>query len=200
MGYHLVAVLLSPFALCLAAALASALWPRRGVLWACLTPAWVLAAMSWGLAQHRGELAGPVLQWCRVDVVGLAITAAVLPASALWWRSIDAPRAAPWRFALFQASMAPIAIVPLPCVFGAVALLPAWTWRHRAAPLVLALLAGASLCWWPWGVSADMHTAIACAALVVLARPIGRARQIAVAVGAAAAVLALVRAVLQFAG
>ena len=66
MELHLPLVVATPTLLCLLAALAALLWPRRSVLWPFLLPAWGLDLCFLGLWQSRAELAGPVLVWFLV--------------------------------------------------------------------------------------------------------------------------------------
>jgi hypothetical protein len=181
MAYHLVAVLLSPLLLALLAAVVSALWPVRLAPWPLLLPAWVLAAMTFALIPHRGDLAGPVLEWCRPDVPGIVLSALAMPLAALLvaadrGRSPRAARllASPWRFALLQASVAGVGLVPLPCVLASTAMLAPWSWRHARAPLWLGLAGTAACVAWPWPDVVDALAAVAALALAVLLRPTTR--------------------------
>ncbi|MFY9344559.1 MAG: hypothetical protein WAT39_18855, partial [Planctomycetota bacterium] len=161
MGYHLVAVLLSPLLLCLLGALAAALWPARWVLWSFLAPAWVIAALTLGLVPHQHELAGPVLHWCRVDTPGLVLNAFAMPAAALL---LFSHRSSPQvrhlldsrsRFALFQAAAAGLGLLPPPCLLAAIGLLGGWSWRHSRAPVFVEVLAVLAFVCWAWPGLAD---------------------------------------------
>src|SRR5688572_6682521 len=166
MAFHLLIVLLTPCLLCLVAVAATAAWPARAVLWALLAPAWVLAALSVGLVVHRGELAGPVLTWCRIDPPGLVLSALVLPLGAVLARG---RRGDPvWRRAAPQASLAPLGLLPLPCLLATTALLGPWSWRHRLAPVWLVVAGLGALVAWPWPGLADVATAFVLAALAAL--------------------------------
>jgi hypothetical protein len=180
MAYHLVVVLLSPLLLALLAAVVSASWPVRLAPWPLLLPAWVLAAMTFELIPHRGELAGPVLVWCRPDVPGIVLSALAMPIAALLVaanrRSPLGSRllASPWRFALLQASVAGVGLLPLPCVLATTALLAPWSWRHASAPLWLAFVGIAALVAWPWPGAVDALAAVATLVLALLLRPTTR--------------------------
>lgn len=201
MGFHLVAVLLSPLLLCLLGALASALWPRRLLLWAFLAPAWVLAAMSLGLLEHTHELAGPVLRWCRVDTPGLWLTALAMPLATLyvrWQRGADCTAALstkPWRYALWQGSVAALGLLPVPCFLLATALLPGWAWRRANVPTLLGGAGLAALLASPWPGWVDLLTALAMGLLAVGLRPVTTAARVWIALASGLAVLALVRSV-----
>lgn len=205
MGFHLVAVLLSPLLLCLLGALATALWPRRLLLWAFLAPAWVLAAMSLGLLEHRHELAGPVLRWCRVDAPGLWSTALAMPLGALfvgWQRGSDrvaALREQPWRCALWQGSVAALGLLPAPCFLAATVLLRGWVWRWAGVPTLLGGTGLAALLASPWPGWVDLLAASAMGQLAVGLRPATGAARVWIVLASGLAALALWRSMMAFA-
>ena len=163
-------------------------------------PAWALAAGCFGLIGYRHELAGPVLVWCRVDVVGIVVTMAVLPTAALLaWRARAAPavvalRTKPWRGALLQASLAPLGLLPLPMLLPSMALLGSWSWRRETAPRWLTAATGAALLAWPWPGVVDALTAATMLGTALLLRPEAPGQRPWLLLASAAALLAAVRA------
>lgn len=177
MELHLPLVVATPTLLCLLAALAALLWPRRSVLWPFLLPAWGLDLYFLGLLQSRAELAGPVLVWFRIDLPGLVWTALAGPiAAVLSWRLRATPafatlRQHPVRLALFHALVVAFGLVPVPLLLLAVPLLGIGSFRWRAAPAVLAAaLLGAALAW-PFAVMADLAGAAGAIVLAVAWAP-----------------------------
>jgi len=195
MEYHFLVVLASPALLCLSATAAAALWPRRGVVWALLLPAWILAGLDLGLLTMRHELAGPVLRWCRVDALGLVLASCAMPASALLLRTSASSRASrrlratPWRFAAFQASMAGLGILPVPLLPVALWLAGEHDWRWRVAPRVLAASTVLAFLAWPRAGLVDLLAAGTTGFTALAVLPGSTARRITVAAAALLAVL-----------
>ena len=166
MELHLPLVVATPTLLCLLAAVAALLWPRRSVLWPFLLPAWGLDLCFLGLLQSRAELAGPVLVWFRIDLLGLVWTALAGPVVAvvLWRRraasAVVVLRERPWRLALLHALVVAFGLVPVPLLLAAVPLLGIGPFRWRFAPVLFAAALLAAGVAWPFPGFADVVGAL----------------------------------------
>ncbi|MBK8096247.1 MAG: hypothetical protein IPK26_04025 [Planctomycetes bacterium] len=201
MAWHLPLVLLTPTLLCLLAALAAAAWARRGVPWFLLLPAWALSALNHGLWTARAEFAGPVLQWCRVDDPGIALSIVVLPLSALvvWrWRAdpeVAALRAVPRRLPLLQAALAATCFLPLPTLLWLLTGAGPWRWRIAGARWWFAGGFVVATLTWRWPGAVDAVGAVVLGAAVLAVRPFSRTQRCVRWLLAFGAVLAAWRAV-----
>ena len=183
MAWHLPLVLLTPTLLCLLAALAAAAWARRGVAWLLMLPACCLSALNHGLWTARTEFAGPVLQWCRVDDVGIAWSIVVLPLSELvvWrWRAdleVLALRSVPWRLPLLQAALAAACFLPLPTLLWLLTAARPSRWRIAGAGWWLGGGFVVAAMTWPWPGAVDAVSAVVQCAAAAVVQPTSRAQR-----------------------
>ncbi|MBL8735588.1 MAG: hypothetical protein JNL12_04115 [Planctomycetes bacterium] len=201
MELHLPLVVATPTLLCLLAAVAALLWPRRSVLWPFLLPAWWLDLCFLGLWQCRAELAGPVLVWFRIDLPGLVWTALAGPivAVVLWRRratpAVAALRERPWRLALLHAVVVAFGLVPLPLVLCAAPLLGVGPFRRRFLPLLLPAVLVAAVVAWPFPGVADAVGVLGVGVFVAACAPHTVGRRPAIAAALAWAAVASWRAI-----
>lgn len=201
MELHLPLVVATPTLLCLLAAVAALLWPRRSVLWPFLLPAWGLDLCFLGLWQSRAELAGPVLVWFRIDLPGLVWTALAGPVVAVvLWRRRATPalaslRERPWRLALLHAVVVAFGLVPLPLLLCAVPLLGVGPFRWRSTHLLLVVASLAAVMSWPSPVVVDAVGVLGVGLFVAACAPETVGRRPAIAVALAWATLASWRAI-----
>lgn len=202
MDLHLPLVVATPTLLCLLAALAALLWPRRSVLWPFLLPAWGLDLCFLGLLQSRAELAGPVLVWFRIDLLGLVWTALAGPVVAVvLWRQRAAPavlalRERPFRLALLHALVVAFGLVPVPLLLAAVPLLGFGPFRWRFAPGLFAAALLAAVVAWPFPGFADAVGALGAVLFAVACTPRTVGRGPVTSLALAWAALGLWRAIL----
>ncbi|MFO1030994.1 MAG: hypothetical protein U1F60_07950 [Planctomycetota bacterium] len=201
MELHLPLVVATPTLLCLLAAIAALLWPRRSVLWPFLLPAWGLDLCFLGLWQSRAELAGPVLVWFRIDLPGLVWTALAGPVVAvvLWRRratpAVAALRERPWRLALLHAAVVALGLVPLPLLLGVVPFFGVGPLRWSCTPQLLAAVLVATVVAWPFPGVADAVGATGVVLFAAACAPHTVGRRAAIASALAWATLAIGRAV-----
>lgn len=201
MELHLPLVVATPTLLCLLAAVAALLWPRRSVLWPFLLPAWGLDLCFLGLWQSRAELAGPVLVWFRIDAPGLVWTALAGPivAVVLWRRratpAVAALRERPWQLALLHAVVVAFGLVPLPLLLVAAPLLGVGPFRWRMTPLLLVVGLLAAVTSWPFPAVADAVGVLGVGVFVAACTPHTKGRRPTIAAALACSAVAIWRAI-----